>query len=154
MHKLVSGEDQFSIAENVFGRDQSYQSRAFTYFIDHIYYKFLDLLTDNLQWWYESGFLEQSRAAIQSKLASLGFTFSEDELNTIFAFIDCNCMETCRVGGGPRSDGPDAERWQCNVTIYSIVILVKVGVQLRSRNASSTIWSTTLENIFSLRMYS
>ena len=24
-------------------------------------------------------------------------------------------MECCRVGGGPRQDGPDAERWQCNI---------------------------------------
>jgi hypothetical protein len=115
LYELVSGEDQFSIAENVFGRDQSYQSRAFTFFIDHIYSTFLDLLTDNLQWWKESGLLEQSRAAIQRKLESRGFQFSEDELNTIFAFIDCNCLECCRVGGGPRGDGPDADRWQCNI---------------------------------------
>ena len=49
LYELVSGQDQFSIAENVFGRDQSYQSRAFTFFIDHIYYTFLDLLSDNLK---------------------------------------------------------------------------------------------------------
>ena len=115
LYELVSGEDQNSIANNVFGRDQSYQSRAFAYFIDHIYYTFLDLLTDNLQWWYESGLLEQSREAIQRKLELLGFHFAENELNTVFAFIDCNCMESCRVGGGPRGDGPDADRWHCNV---------------------------------------
>ena len=50
MYELVSGADQFSISENVFGGDQSLQSRAFSAFIDHIYIysTFLDLLTDNL----------------------------------------------------------------------------------------------------------
>ena len=33
MYELVYGEDQHNISSNVFGRDQSAQSRAFSYFI-------------------------------------------------------------------------------------------------------------------------
>ena len=30
----------------------------------------------------------------------------EDEYKNMIAhFIDCNCLETCRVGGGPAEDG-------------------------------------------------
>lgn len=115
LYELVSGEDQFSICENVFGRDQSYQSRAYKYFIDHIYYRFLDLLTDNLKWWKDNGFMEESRAAIQRKLEEVGMEYGDEEINRVGMFIDCNCMETSRVGGGPRGDGPDADRWHCNI---------------------------------------
>ena len=48
LYELVSGEDQYNIATNVFGRDQSQQSRAFSFFIDHIFSTFHDLLSDNL----------------------------------------------------------------------------------------------------------
>jgi hypothetical protein len=27
------------------------------------------------------------------------------------AFIDCNCLECARPGGGPVTDGSDSERW-------------------------------------------
>ena len=50
LYELVSGNDQNEIAVNIFGRDQSTQSRAFKYFINHIYHHFLDLVTDNLDW--------------------------------------------------------------------------------------------------------
>jgi hypothetical protein len=115
LYELVSGEDQYSIAENVFGREQSTQSRAFKFFNDHIYSTFLQLLSNNLEWWFNSGLLEDSRAAIQRKLQSIGFSFEDNELNRVFSFIDCNCLESSRVAGGPRSDGADAERWQCNI---------------------------------------
>ena len=48
LYELVSGTDQYEIAENVFGLDQPTQSRAFSYFIYHIYDNFLDLLTNNI----------------------------------------------------------------------------------------------------------
>jgi hypothetical protein len=48
LYELVSGNDKHEIAENVFGRDYSQQSRAFKWFINHIYYNFSDLVTDNL----------------------------------------------------------------------------------------------------------
>ena len=33
-----------------------------------------------------------------------------DTPNRVAFFIDCNCMETCRVGGGPINSGPNAGR--------------------------------------------
>lgn len=111
LYELVSGSPQFTTCEAVFGRDQSQQSRAFKFFVNHIYENFLFLVTNNLQWWHDNGFFEESNAAIQSKLEELNLQFDEVNQCDIGFFIDCNCMESSRVGGGPREDGPDAERW-------------------------------------------
>jgi hypothetical protein len=111
LYELVSGEDQYNIAENVFGREQSQQSRAFYFFIDHVFTTFYDLVTDNLQWWWDEGFFHASRDAITRRLRSIGWTGE----NTVGWFIDCNCMETARVAGGPRTGGPNARRWVCNI---------------------------------------
>ena len=72
LYELVNGENQYNIAENVFGRDQSQQSRAFNFFIKYLDETFYDLLSDNLEWWHENGFIEKSRAAIQQKLEDVG----------------------------------------------------------------------------------
>lgn len=37
LYELVSDEDQYNISNNVFDRDQSTQSRAYSWFINHIY---------------------------------------------------------------------------------------------------------------------
>jgi hypothetical protein len=113
LYELVSGESQFSIAENVFGRHPSEQSRAFSWFINHIYATFLYLVTDNLDWWYNSGYMQRSCDAIRTKLfrkCSIVF----EEFN-VAGFIDCNCLETCRVGSGPCEEGPDALRWDIDI---------------------------------------
>jgi hypothetical protein len=83
MYELISGEDQHNIGRNIFGREQSAQSRAFSYFIDHIYETFLDLFSNNMRWWIENGYVEQSRAAIQTKLEELGINF-KDMLGGLF----------------------------------------------------------------------
>ena len=114
LYELVSGEDQFNISENVFGRDQSIQSRAFKYFVDHIHENFYYLLTDNLEWWFIRGYVSRSQVAVNNKLRDLGLTYPEGKQTAIFGFIDCNCLETCRVGGGPTAEGPDADRWDDN----------------------------------------
>lgn len=67
LYELVSGETQFKIAELVFGGDQPLQSRAFTVFIDHIYNNFLDLVTNNLNWWYDKGWIDKSRCLISKE---------------------------------------------------------------------------------------
>jgi len=113
LYELVSGEDQFNICENVFGSDQSTQSRAFKFFVNHIFENFYYLLTDNLNWWYEKGFIKKSQTAINNKLLELGMTYGNGMESPVFGFIDCNCMETCRVGGGP--SGTDTERWDDNI---------------------------------------
>ena len=97
--ELVTGDNQYNIAENVFGREQSQQSRAFYFFVEHVFTTFYDLVTDNLQWWWDNGFMHESRDAIARRLRSLGWRGE----NTVGWFIDCNCMETSRVAGGPRS---------------------------------------------------
>jgi hypothetical protein len=115
LYELVGGDDQFTICESVFGREQSQQSRAFSYFINHVYFNFLFLLTDNLQWWFDNGFVDESNSAIQQKLEEMGLEFDDENQCDEAFFLDCNCLETSRVGGGPRADGPDADRWQDNV---------------------------------------
>ena len=79
MYELVSGADQHEIIA-IFGKDQT-------------------VVTDNLQWWYNGGFMHQLRDAIREK-------FSGNEQFGTFGFIDCNCLDTARSGGGP-----DAARW-------------------------------------------
>ena len=103
LYELVSGNDQHDIII-VFGGEQTKQSRAFTWFIDHIYATFLDLVTDNLQWWYENGHLHRSMEAIKSKMDGA-------DAFDVCGFIDCNCLTCNRPGGGPTCEGPDAERW-------------------------------------------
>lgn len=94
LYELVSGETQHNISRNVFGRDWSAQSRAFKYFINHMYQNFKHLVNDNLQWWYRNGFFAASAEAIERKIGV------DDHKNMIAHFIDCNCLETSRVGGG------------------------------------------------------
>jgi len=103
LYELVSGADQHEIVP-IFGRDQTQQSRAFKYFVDHIYDNFLHLVTDNLTWWYENVYLHMSRDAIRAK-------FGGNEHFSTFGFIDCNCLDTSRPGGGPAEEGTDAARW-------------------------------------------
>lgn len=80
---------------NVFGRECSVQSRAFSYFINHIYYNFKHLLFDNLSWFYKNNLFDESAEAIGIKMQC------KDCTNLVFAFIDCNCLPTSVVGGGP-----------------------------------------------------
>ena len=44
LYEPVSDEDQFNIACNVFGREKSQQSRAWKYFVNHIYDNFFGSL--------------------------------------------------------------------------------------------------------------
>ena len=84
LYELVSGADQHEIIA-IFGKDQT-------------------VVTDNLQWWYNGGFMHQLRDAIREK-------FSGNEQFGTFGFIDCNCLDTARSGGGPAEEGSDAARW-------------------------------------------
>ena len=88
LYELVSGEDEHNISVNVFGRDQTAQSRAFKYFINHLYDNFYDLLYDNLKWWKENGFIEASNIAINAKLRSLGFASH----TSVAYFVDCTSV--------------------------------------------------------------
>jgi hypothetical protein len=102
LYELCQGRTKHRIAE-IFGRHPSDQSRAFAWFVDHIYSNFHHLVHDNLEWWYRSGLIRQSAHAIGRKIGR--------EDNAFALFIDCNCMSTNRPGGGPSEEGPEVERW-------------------------------------------
>ena len=68
LYELCQGESKHSIAVNVFGREWSTQVRAFNYFIDHVYNNFHHLITNNLEWWWNSGLMEHSREAVWRRM--------------------------------------------------------------------------------------
>ena len=110
LFELVSGENKHAIAVSTFGRDWSQQSRAFKWFILHIYQNFKHLLEDNLLWWYRNGFFELSRRAIFSKMRKVEPTLEHNDPFNISHFIDCNCLSCSTPGGGPNGEGVDAPR--------------------------------------------
>ena len=110
LYELVSGENQHKIALHIFGRDGSVQSRAFLFFIEHIMDNFSHLMTDNLSWWFRNGFIRESAEAIKRKV-----DLATDNDEEVAMFIDCNCLETARCGGGPAEQGANAARWNPDI---------------------------------------
>lgn len=106
LFELVTGSAKHDIA-NQFGRDFSAQSRAFSYFIDHIYDNFHHLVNDNLSWWMRNGFWARSAEAIEVRI---GERYNTDKKNLVSHFIDCNCLPTTVTGGGPAEEGANAAR--------------------------------------------
>ena len=106
LYELASGENQELIVANVFGSEHTRQGRTFKYFILHIYDNFHQLVHDNLEWWFRNRFAEKSATAIGEKL-DLGPFFR----NLVAVFIDCNCLPTEVVGGGPAENGANSMRW-------------------------------------------
>jgi len=111
LYELCSGECQHKIADNLFGRHMSDQSRAFKWFINHIYDNFSNLVLNNLEWWYRNGFFTVSADAIESKM-QLRSSYGKKRVGH---FIDCNCLSTSVVGGGPTEDGANSARWHDNI---------------------------------------
>jgi hypothetical protein len=107
LYELSTGAKKTMVSE-VFGRHPSDQCRAFNYFINHLYTNFHHLVTDNLRWWSDCGFMERSAQAIEEKLGAR-------YVDRFASFIDCNCLRTDRPGGGPQEDGPGAQRWSNDV---------------------------------------
>lgn len=105
LYELVSGSSQYEIRRNVFGGTQGLQSFAFNYFINFMYGRYAHLVHDNLQWWYDNGFMEESRAAIEAKM---GMPLGSNEYAL---FIDCKCTSCQVTGGGPAEAGAGAPRW-------------------------------------------
>ena len=75
LYEIRSGDNQYDAAINVFGRDQSVQSRAYSWCVKHIYENFKDLVTDNLRWWRDNGFMEESRTKIWEKMTKVQICF-------------------------------------------------------------------------------
>lgn len=113
LYELASGENQHKIGQNVFGRDGPAQSRAMAYFIEHIFDNFQHLVTDNLPWWFNNGFVEESADAIAEKMlrGDAGGPPRGEIGELVAFFIDCNCLVTTRVGGGPAESGKNSARW-------------------------------------------
>ena len=68
LFEFAQGQTKHSISANVFGREWSIQSRAFNWFIDHVYDNFSHLLTDNLEWWWRTGLMHQSKNKIWGRM--------------------------------------------------------------------------------------
>jgi len=110
MYELVTGEKQTSIADKL-GRHPSDQSRAFTYFVHHMYETFHHLVDNNLAWWFQQGHIQRSAELIGRKFDLDRF----NHVNQFALFIDCNCLQTSRPGGGPCEGGANAMRWSEDV---------------------------------------
>jgi hypothetical protein len=107
LYEIATGEAVESIASK-FGRHYTDQTRAFTFFIHHIYYHFNHLITNNLDWWFRKGYIEKSAKLIENKMGI-------NRTNVYALFIDCNCLETSRPGGGPTEQGANARRWNPDI---------------------------------------
>ena len=115
LYEMNSRDTQYKISRH-FGRCWTMQSRAWSFFVDHMYTEHKHLVHDSLHWWYRNNLLQASSKAvwekIQEKLIKSGKErlTGNDPFNTGL-FIDCNCFETSRPGGGPTDEGPESMRW-------------------------------------------
>ena len=70
------------------------------------------LVTDNLDWWSQNGFMEESRQKIWAKMTEVQPELRQyDDLLGVTAFIDNNCLEMAITGAGPLAPGPEAPRY-------------------------------------------
>ena len=123
LYELVSAETQFKIARNVFGGDCNLQSFCFTDFIDHMYRSWKHLVTDNLEWFFKNGLVDASAKAIFERMKRVeGFVFPEDFESIVAFFIDCNCLPTSVVGGGPADKGANSKRWLSSVSNVAVYL--------------------------------
>ena len=92
------------LLHQIFGRDCSAQSRAFGYFINHVFKNFSHLLhsSEMRSWWRRNGFWEQSAEAVEIRKKD---RYALDGINMVSHFIDCNRLPTTRCGGGPAQEG-------------------------------------------------
>ena len=105
LYEIRSGNNQYDAAVKVFGRNQSAQSRAYSWFIKH------------LQWWRCNGFMEESRQEIWNKMTEVTYytvyiiSLITYNLLGVTAFIDNNCLEMAITGAGPLAPRPEAPRY-------------------------------------------
>ena len=112
LFELCTGMNQTIICDTVMGREQGQQSFAFTYFINHIFDNYRQLLSQpGFAWWYRNGFMHKSADAVEAKMRAWGFPANLQLPFNVAYWIDCNCLRTSVVGGGPAEDGANAARW-------------------------------------------
>jgi Fe-S-cluster containining protein len=102
LFELCTGSNQEIACITIFGGVQSDQSRAFSYFVTHMWDEHKHLVHDNLEWWFGTGYMTKSAELISAKM---GIS------TTVCCFIDCNCLTTDTPGGGPAEEGANALRW-------------------------------------------
>jgi hypothetical protein len=112
LYELATGHKKTSIAY-VFGRHYSDQSRALAYFVNHLYSQFHHLVDNNLAWWFDNGHIATSAQLIEERM-----NLSSRNKNVYAMFIDCNCLETSRPGGGPAEEGANSARWDPDLRSY------------------------------------
>lgn len=116
LYELASGENQSTMSSNVFGGGQPLQSKAFNAFVSHVFDNFQHLLHDNFKWFQDNGYLDESAKAIDKKMREVdGFNPPDSWFNNVCCFIDCNCLPTSCVGGGPSEDGANSLRWSAKI---------------------------------------
>jgi hypothetical protein len=108
LYYLSNNESEHNISLNVFGGDQPFQSRCFTLFIRHIYRRFRYLVLDDLEYWYNSGYMEESKRAISKQMEAYNGCLNTD---IICSFIDTTGMRTSIPGGGAIEHGRGAQRY-------------------------------------------
>ena len=103
LYEMVTADNQHRMCRNVFGGQQPQQSMCFNFFTDFIHDNWKHLVQDNLNWWYKTGWFARSANYIRLKMGT--------DFNNVAFFIDCNCLPTSVVGGGPTEDGANSARW-------------------------------------------
>jgi len=94
LYEACNGGNKQVICETLMGGEYSRQSRAFIFFIDHIYDKFHHLVHNSLGWWYRNGLLKQSATAIYEKMVAAGFP-----RELILLFLTSRAR-VCKIDGG------------------------------------------------------
>lgn len=97
---------------SVFGWDQPQASHAFKLFLNYLACNWLYLINDHIKFW--APYLPHLSECIRLKLLALGdSTHRSSHIQggfNVFGFIDNTLIDTCRPGGGPTQDGPNAPR--------------------------------------------
>ena len=98
-------------ANFIFGREFSQWSKAFKWFNQHMVINFTNLMVNNFQFW--SQYFPIFAEKIRKKTEQMSGYDVQWEPGTfkVIAFIDDNVSRTCRPGGGPMEEGPDAPRY-------------------------------------------
>jgi hypothetical protein len=98
---------QYDVQELFGYHNAGIASKSFHCFLSFMVNNWGYLLTNNVDFWLPH--LKDCATAISRKCLELGCYFPEEYFN-IFAFIDNTMNSTCRPGGGPATDGTNADR--------------------------------------------
>lgn len=107
LHRLSRPTRLEELANDVFGRDYTQLSRAFHWFLSHLWGHFSFLLLDNLDYW-STTFSDCANSIYKRLLANGMSPLAMDSEHNYFAvagFIDGTIQPCVRPGGGPVGKG-------------------------------------------------